>query len=113
MAQFMLLLHSEMEREGDLSPAEMQAIIQRYKDWSTTVAEAGKLLGGDKLTDDPGKVMRARSGAVTDGPYSETKEIIGGYFMIEADDYDEACRVAESYPHLELGGTIEVRQVDL
>jgi len=50
--------------------------------------------------------------ATTDGPYAESKEILGGYFMISAKDYDDACRVAESCPHLGYGGRIEVRQVD-
>ena len=58
--------------------------------------------------------MRASSGrvSVTDGPYAESKELVGGYFIISAADYDEACRVAESNPHFKYGGNIEVRQVD-
>ena len=49
---------------------------------------------------------------VLDGPFSETKEIIGGYFAIQAEDYDEAVRLAEGCPHLDYGGLIELRQVD-
>ena len=57
--------------------------------------------------------MRGRNGrpTVTDGPYSETKEVLGGYYLIEAADYDQAVERASDHPHLEYGGTIEVRQV--
>jgi hypothetical protein len=66
-----------------------------------------------KLADDAGKVLRGRSQArITDGPYSETKEVLGGYFMIEAPSYDDAVGHSRDCPHLEYGGTIEVRQVD-
>jgi hypothetical protein len=58
--------------------------------------------------------MRAGAGQVrvTDGPFSEAKEVLGGYFLITAASYDEAVRRAGDCPHLEYGGTIEVRQVD-
>src|SRR4029077_16336391 len=60
-----------------------------------------------------GRVMRTEHGKtrVTDGPYSETKEVLGGYYTIEAANYDEAVQRTLDHPHLEHGGTIEVRQV--
>ena len=69
----------------------------------------------DKLTDEPGKVMRRKDSQVrvTDGPYSESKEVLGGYYMIEAPSYDKAIDYARDCPQLEYGGTIEVRQVDV
>ncbi len=58
--------------------------------------------------------MRGKNGQVrvTDGPYSETKEVLGGYYTIEAASYEQALDRARDCPHLEYGGTIEVRQVD-
>jgi hypothetical protein len=50
---------------------------------------------------------------VTDGPYSESKEILGGFYIIEATDYAQALERSQDCPHLGYGGTIEVRQVDL
>ena len=47
-----------------------------------------------------------------DGPFSETKEVIGGYFAIEAAGYDEAVQLLEDHPHLSYGGTVEVREID-
>ena len=77
--------------------------------------EDGIMKGGDKLTDEPGKLTRRQDGQVrvSDGPYSESKELLGGYYMIEAASYDTAVDHARDCPQLEYGGTIEVRQVDV
>lgn len=117
MAQYMLILHESPELMGgaDVSPEMIQAIIAKYTAWSGKLAASGKLLGGDKLRDnDRGRFMKQNKGevVVTDGPFSETKEVIGGYFKIEAPSYEEAVALSRDCPHLELGGTIEVREVD-
>jgi hypothetical protein len=90
----------------------MLAVTREYIAWAERMRAEGRLKGTERLSNDPGKVLRPKGGriAVTDGPYAETKEIIGGYFAISAADYDEACRIAESCPHLKYGGRIEVRQ---
>lgn len=115
MAKFMLLLRDNPKDFTSLSPAEMQAIIGRYRAWSQGLRESGKMVGGDKLRDDAGKVLQ-HSGAqvsVKDGPYAESKELIGGYFIIEAADYGTAVEIASSCPHVRPGatGTIEVRAI--
>jgi hypothetical protein len=58
-------------------------------------------------------VIRAHGGKprATDGPYSETKEVLGGFYTIEASSYDEAVKQALTHPHLEYGGTVEIRQL--
>ena len=114
MANYMLFLHRNSSRPAPRSPDEMMGITKAYMGWADRMRAEGRLKGGDKLTDDAGKVMRPGDGrvTVTDGPYAESKEILAGYFMISAKDYDDACRVAESCPHLGYGGRIEVRQVD-
>jgi hypothetical protein len=114
MPQFMMLLHESTTGMDGLSPEEIQKIVERYQDWSAKVACAGKLAGGQKLADDPGRHLQLASGRLVmrDGPYAESKEIIGGYFIIEAADYDEAVRISEDCPHLALGGRIELRRVD-
>jgi hypothetical protein len=114
MPNYMLFLHRNSSRPTRPSPDDMMAMTKAYMGWAERMRAEGRLKGGDKLTDDPGRVMRPGDGrvTVTDGPYAESKEILGGYFMIGAKDYDDACRVAESCPHLGYGGRIEVRQVD-
>jgi hypothetical protein len=113
MAQFMLILHGAPGNMEDVSPTEIQAIIAKYNAWRGKLAEAGKMVGGAKLTDEGGKAISKVGDrlAVVDGPYSETKEIVGGYFVIRAADYDEALKLSADCPHLEFG-RIELRQID-
>jgi hypothetical protein len=113
MPQYTLLLHESGAMPPDLSPADMQAIIQRYIDWRTKVAANGRKIEGHKLRDGEGRLLRGKVGApmVTDGPYAEAKEIIAGFFMFEARDYNEAVKLASDCPHLEFG-TIEIREVE-
>ena len=88
-------------------------MTREYMEWADRLRERGQLKGGNKLTDDAGRILRTQSGRLctTDGPYAESKEIVGGFFVISAGDYAEACRIAESCPHLKYGSYIEVRQV--
>ncbi|MBI3209736.1 MAG: transcription initiation protein [Candidatus Solibacter usitatus] len=113
MANYLLLLHESAtlaENIGrTLSAEEIQAMILKYKNWAGGLAAQNRLLGGHKLRDNSGRVMKGTS--VTDGPYVESKEVIGGYFLIEAGSYDEAVALSRSCPHLEYG-TIEVREVE-
>ena len=113
MAQFILLLHDRGDFAA-MSPEEIQSIIQEYGAWSQGMAEAGKLVGGQKLTDGEGRELRGweEDFSVTDGPLAEAKEVIGGLFHINADDYDDAVSLSKSCPHLKYGGRIELRQVD-
>jgi hypothetical protein len=114
MPTYMLLLHDNLAAFANVSPDEMQKVVEKYIAWGNRLREAGVMKGGDKLTDEPGKVMRRRDGQVrvTDGPYSESKEVLGGYYMIDAATYEKAIDHARDCPHLDYDGTIEVRQVD-
>src|SRR5579872_791323 len=109
MSQFMLLLYNEPAWYQKLSPEEMQKATEKYMAWTAKPF----VKGSQRLQGDPGKVVRAQNGKPhsTDGPYSETKEILGGYYAIEAADYAEAVKLTLDHPHLDYGGTIEVRQI--
>jgi hypothetical protein len=112
MPQFMLLLYETPDsaaRFKTLSPEEMQKAVEKYMAWAKKPFTVdSKRLGGD-----PGKVMRSNNGRprTTDGPYSETKEVLGGFYLIEAADYDEAISRSSDHPHIEYGGTIEIRKL--
>ncbi len=114
MPQYIMILHDDVAALAAMSPDEMQRVIARYKDWSDKMGAAGKLVGGEKLRDDGGKQLTLTKGkfAVRDGPYAEAKEIVGGYFLIQAKDYSEATRLCEDCPHLALGGRIELREIE-
>ena len=114
MASFLLLLHADPSRRPrNTDPEYFASVTREYMDWADRMREQGLLKGGNRLTNDAGKVIKAADGKVTttDGPYAESKEIVGGYFMISAPSYAEACRLAESCPHVRYGSFIEVRQV--
>ena len=113
MAQFLLLLHSDPTGWINMPPADRQKWMGKYMAWGEKAQRGGFLLGSNKLVDDGGKIVRGQKALVTDGPYSETKEVLGGYYMIEAKNYDEAVRRCKDHPHLEHGGTIEVRQIEV
>jgi hypothetical protein len=114
MDGFMLLLHDPTTSGQDLSAEEIQKIIADYVAWSRKLAAEGRLIGGEKLTDDGGRHLRMSDDGirVTDGPYVEAKEALGGYFAIEADGYDEAVEISKTCPHLKYGGWIELRKID-
>jgi hypothetical protein len=115
MKKYMLLLHDNPAAFADVSPEQMQKVIEKYIAWGKKLREAGIMKASDKLTDEPGRVMRRQDGKVrvTDGPYSESKEVLGGYYLIEAASYDKAVEHASDCPHLEYGGTIEVREIQV
>ncbi len=114
MASFMFLLHDNTSMPEDLSAEDVQGVIEEYLAWRKEVANEGKLIGGEKLTDDGGRHLAMSDGGirVTDGPYAEIKEALGGYFAIKAADYDEAIEIAKTCPHIKYGTKIEVRQID-
>jgi len=114
MAQYLLLLYQDGKAGANLDPKFFQEAIAKYQGWGQGLRDKGIYLGSHKLENEPGKVLRGAGGKVlvTDGPYSETKEWLGGYYLIEAPSYAAAVEATRDCPHLEYGGTIEVREVD-
>lgn len=110
MAQFMLLIRGNDEVER--SQTEMQGIVQEYIAWARRLRSEGRMLGGDELGPE-GKIVRGHGSSlsITDGPFTETKETVGGYFLIEADDEADAARIASECPGLKRGGAVEVRGI--
>ena len=108
MPQFVLMLRDNGSFPTDISAEEIQAIIGKYNAWSARMK--GK---GQKLRDGEGKVVVRKDGGVTvtDGPYAESREIIGGFIVIEADSYEDAVRHCQDAPHLDFG-SIEIRRVE-
>lgn len=113
MAKFMLILHETPGNWTSLTPEQMQRTVEKYTAWANKMRESGRASGSNKLTEEGGRIITRRRGElnVVDGPYSEAKEVVGGYFVIQAADYNEAVQLCRDCPHLEFG-RIEVRQVD-
>jgi hypothetical protein len=107
--QFVALIHADQDAWESATEEERQAIYQRYMDFS----ERDEVVGGAELqSTTSATTVRVRNGdsTVTDGPYAETKEALGGLFILECDSIDEACRLAAEIPAAE-HGAIEVRPV--
>src|SRR5215471_16497627 len=107
MENYLLLLH-EPALPAQISPEEMQGIIARYKAWGQKLRDAGRIAGSNKLEDGTGRTLRGKDGQlkVTDGPYAETKDVVAGYYLILAENYEDAVNWCRDCPHLDFG-TIE------
>jgi hypothetical protein len=107
--EFLALIHEDKNGWEGLPDDEQQAVIQRYMDFS----QRPEVVGGAELqSTDTASTVRVRDGdrLVTDGPYAEIKEALGGFFILEAPSIDDACRLAAEIPAAE-HGAIEVRPV--
>ncbi|HJS75256.1 MAG TPA: YciI family protein [Vicinamibacteria bacterium] len=114
MAQFMLLLYNEPSEFAGLEPQEFQKVLSEYQAWGQKMASRGKLVSGHKLKDEGGRHLEARGKEVlvTDGPFAEAKEVLGGYYLVDAASYDEAVELAKTGPHLRYNGRIEIREIE-
>ena len=114
MPRFLLILHDHAPSGEAPSPAQIQAIIAEYSDWARKLRESGTHLGGEKLTEGAGRILRGEEGgmSVMDGPFSESKELIGGFFMVQAPSYEAAIELCGDCPHLKYGAAIELREVE-
>ena len=84
--------------------------MQKWMNWMKSLGEKGILVGGEPLHP-TGKQVSGHKKVVTDGPFVEAKEIVGGYLMINAKDIDSAVEISKGCPIFEEGGKLEVRQV--
>ena len=93
-----------------LSPEQMQQVTDNWKAWFNGLMAAGKCIGGNPLEVE-GKIVAGKNGAVSDGPFVESKETIGGYFLLTVPTMDEAVSIAQNCPGLPHGVRVEVRPI--
>ncbi|MGI8602073.1 MAG: YciI family protein [Verrucomicrobiales bacterium] len=106
-----LLLFRGTHWDKNLSPEEIQKAMGQFMAWFERLTQQGKLKTGQPLANE-GKIVSGRSGrTVADGPFVESKEAIGGYFLLQVADLDEAVAIAQGCPILEYGSSVEVRPV--
>ena len=104
-----LLMFSGSEWYNQLSSAEIQKLIEQSKAWFERLAAAGKAKGGQALARDGATVSGKTGRVISDGPFAESKEAIGGYMILEAASLEEAIAVAKENPAVRGGTTIEIR----
>ena len=107
---YMLIFRGNDWHKG-LSAEEMQKVSDRWMAWFKGLTEEGKAIAGNPL-EPKGKIVSGAGGrVVVDGPFAESKEAIGGYFLLQVNDMDEALAIAKECPGLPYGAKIEVRPV--
>jgi hypothetical protein len=109
MEKFMFIFHGGTTPEMQRSPEAMEANMAKWMAWIGKLSEAGQYVSGEPLL--PGGKLVSGHGMVADGPYTEGKEIVGGFFIVQAKDMDEAIALTAGYPDFGTGGSIQVRQV--
>jgi len=105
----MMIFRNAYEPAFKPSPEQMQASIKQWQDWIGGIAGQGKFIGTNRLGFE-GKTLKPNN-VVTDGPYAEVKEIVGGYILVKANSIDDALELAKGCPILNIGGHVEVRNI--
>jgi hypothetical protein len=112
--RYLLLIYGDETATPQLAPEAMAAEMKRWTDYTDWLKQKGWHLGGEALhpTSDA-TTVREQSGKVltTDGPFAETKEQLGGFYMVECKNLDEAIEAASKIPSVEYGGSVEVRPI--
>jgi len=108
MKEYMMLFRNE-KMDQVPSADQMKMVMQQWQSWITGIAEEGKYSGTNRLLPE-GKTIKPNN-VVTDGPYLEAKEMVGGYLIVKAGSLDEAMKMAASCPGLLYGGNVEIRAV--
>ena len=108
MKEFILLFRQPSFDHSKTSPKEMQDISNRWKEWVEGIASQGNLSAQGSRLSEEGKVLKP-GGVITDGPFVEIKERLGGYIVVTAKNIDEAVTLAHGCPTLDAGGSVEIR----
>jgi hypothetical protein len=111
MTKFLFVYRSVKDSRETMTPEEMQHILQKWRNWIAEGCQKGWMLDpGDALKGE-GRVVHARK-VVTDGPFVESKEVVGGFSIVQADTIEGAAELAKGCPVLLRGGTVEVRPLE-
>ncbi len=111
MSNFLYLFRGGQEDFDKLTDEKKQAHMELWQEWLDGLREQGRFVDGLPLSSE-GKVVHKKGELITNGPFAEGAEVIGGYMILDAQDIDEALAVAKGNPHFIFGdGTMEVREI--
>jgi hypothetical protein len=108
MTKFLFVYRNPSESSGNVSPEEMQQMHKKWQSWIAEGLQKGWMLDSGNGLRPEGRVVNAKK-VVSDGPFIEAKEIVGGFCLIQADTLDDAAELAKGCPILLGGGSVEVR----
>ena len=106
----MMLFRSERSQNAEPpSKEQMQAVMKQWQTWIKGIAQKGHFSSTNRLLSE-GKTIKSNN-SISDGPYAEVKEVVGGYLNVKANSLEEALELAKGCPGLQMGGSVEVRAV--
>jgi len=110
MSEFTYLFRG---RQSDATPEQKQTQMEKWLAWFKQLGAEGVIKDPGHPLEFTGKVIRGNQKVVTDGPYAEAKDLVGGYIVIEAEDLAHAAEISKGCPILEAGGSVEVRPIQI
>jgi hypothetical protein len=110
MKEFMLIFIGGDYEAHNLSPEEIQQQMGKWFAWIDELKKEDLYVDG-KALQPTAKHRSGKDAVITDGPYADAKEIVGGYFVVKAKDFDHALELAKGYPDYDYSGGVEVREV--
>ena len=113
MKEFMFIFKGPYYEDMNMSANDAQNRMQQWFAWMEKLKSEDVYVSGKPLVRNPGKTVSGANKVVTDGPFAESKELVGGYFIIKANNIDEAVAAAKDFPDYDLGGSVDVREVQV
>jgi len=112
MKDYLFLYHADYNAMPAATAEQIDAMSKRWMDWINSIADKNQLSERGNRLASTGKVLKSDY-SITNGPYTEIKESIGGYSMIKAASYDIAIEIAKGCPILTVGGNVEIREISV
>ena len=112
--RYMLLIYGDEKARSTMSEQEGRSLFKQYGEFTDSIRQSGAFQAGDPLQPtSTATTVRMKNGktVTTDGPFAETKEQLGGYYIVEAENLDDALGIASRIPSVRIGGAIEVRPI--
>ena len=100
-------------RDTNASPEQMQKTFEKWRAWFKQLGEQGHLKDIGHPLENSGNVVKGKQKSVTDGPFAEAKDVVGGFTLIQARDLAQATELSKGCPILEIGGSVEVRPIQI
>ena len=110
MKEYLLVFRNGDGVSQERTQEYMAKSMEDWKNWIGSIAQQGKFIGGQPLSAD-GRVLRQNGAHITDAPFAEGKEVVNGYLVINAADYEEAVKLSQNCPIFSDNGTVEVREI--
>ncbi|MDP8999990.1 MAG: YciI family protein [Myxococcota bacterium] len=112
--QYIVLIYGDEEKWSKVTPEQMAKVMDEYREFTQGIVKSGHFRAGARLqSTSSATTLRERSGRrlMTDGPFAEAKEYLGGYYLLECEHLDEAIEIAGRIPGLRFGDALEIRPV--